>query len=393
MKRGICVVLSLLICLAGSSFFLGRVNAATVQDDEQTAALYQEFQERFDAVKKREDIANAGFSVIEEQLFPVILESFGEEELSFLPAMDEKYHRLMLFLADGEGNIVYKTHQLETNYLQKGMMSQPTRELTAVSFQDVNGDGRTDIILITKCINDSGNYAGKTYKVGDVLFQGEGTFYRDWRVSDKINRFSMNKSANCIASFVRGDSSTEVLYTATTLEDLLDSGFSIIEEQCYWRNFEKLGRLQVVPGIIRISEYDIFMIYLVNEQGYIVWSFDPMGDSDNLYALKGITGKDLDGDGMKDLVVLAKYSREGESGELEVHMDCAIYYQRTSGFDMDTEFEKTYQCTEEDTMEQLVNKIREYWGWQVLDNKKVIHTKSDTEDVYTVSEYGEEEVQ
>ena len=38
MKRGICVVLSLLICLVGTSVFVGRVNAATVLDDEQTAA-------------------------------------------------------------------------------------------------------------------------------------------------------------------------------------------------------------------------------------------------------------------------------------------------------------------------------------------------------------------
>ncbi len=365
MKRRICTMALLLFALAGGSICAGRAKAETVRDDEQTKALFQEYEERFDSIVYQKDIEEAGFSVIEEQVFPVILESFGEEELSFLPAMDETYHRLALFLADGEGNIVYKSNQLETNFLQKGVMSQPTRELTAVSFQDANGDGRTDIILITKCMNDSGDYAGRTYKVGDVLFQGEGLFYRDWRVSDKINRFSMNKSANCIASFVRGESSTEVLYTATTLEELLDNGFSVIEEQCYWRNFEKLGRLRVVPGIIRISEYDIFMIYLVNEQGYIVWSFDPMGDNDNLYALKGITGKDMDGDGMKDLVVLARYSSEGEEGELIVHTDCAIYYQRTSGFDIDTEFGKVYQCTEEDTLEELVNRIREYWGWQV----------------------------
>jgi len=89
-----------------------------------------------------------------------------------------------------------------------------------------------------------------------------------------------------------------------------------------------------------------------------------MGDYDSLYSLKGISGKDLDGDGMKDLVVLARYTREDSSGESGVKSSCSIYYQRTAGFDMDTEFEKYYQCTEEDTMEELVRKIREYWGWQ-----------------------------
>ncbi len=341
------------------------MQAQSAPEVEETIALYEEYQGRFERIAFLPDIEKEGFTLIEDHIFSVVLESFGEKELSFVPAMEEKYHRLALFLADEDGRIVYKCNSLETNNRVRGAMEQPTRQLAAVSFADVNRDGRTDIILITKCVNDTGEYAGKPYKVGDVLFQGEETFYRDYRISDKINRFGMNKSANCIISFVRDGNSTEFLYTAVTQKELLDQGFKIIEEQCYTRNFEKLGRLQVVPGVFRISEYDIFMIYLINEQGYIVWSFQPMGDYDNLYSLKGMTGRDMDGDGMKDLVVLARYSYEGPSGELVVESDCAIYYQRTGGFDIDTGFSSYYQCTEEDTLEELVKKIREYWGWGV----------------------------
>ena len=107
------------------------------------------------------------------------------------------------------------------------------------------------------------------------------------------------------------------------------------------------------------------MIYLVNESGEIIWSFQPMGDYDSLYSLRSIMGRDVDGDGMKDLVVLARYSIETEEQESRIENRCSIYYQRTGGFDIDTEFEKTYQCQEEDTMEDLIWKIREYWGWQV----------------------------
>lgn len=270
---------------------------------------------------------------------------------------------------------MYKTDQLETNNRILGQLEQPTKEMAAVSFCDVDKDGLTDILLITRCVNDTGDYAGKTYKVGDVLFQGEGTFYRDWRVSDKINRFDMNKSANCIISYVRDGHSAEFLYTATTLDELLKNGFSIIEEQHYTRNFEKLGRLQVVPGIFRISEYDFFMIYLVNEQGDIVWRFQPMGDYDNLYSLRGINGRDVDGDGMKDLIVLGRYSFEGPDGSGQVESQCAIYYQRTGGFDIDTDFAEYYRCTEEDTMEALVQKIREYWGWQTEEAGETKETK------------------
>ncbi len=333
--------------------------------EQELITQYENYEERFAAIKTMDDMDEMGFEVIEKHVFPVLLESFGEKEVTFVPALEREYHRLALFITDAEGNILYKTNQLETNNLYRGVLKQPTKDIAAVSFQDANKDGLTDIILITKCVNDTGEYAGRAYKTGDVLFQREGGFYRDYRISDKLNRFSMNKSANCIAAFVRGGRSTEFLYTATTLEELLAEGFVIIEEQCYERNFEKLGRLCVVPGIVSMSEYDIFMIYLVNEQGYIVWSFQPMTDYDNLYSLKGMTGKDVDGDGMKDLVVLAKYSYDGEDGELLVESNCSIYYQRTSGFDIDSGFDEYYQCTDEDTLEELVAKIREYWGWTV----------------------------
>lgn len=333
-------------------------------------AMEEEYQARFDGISTIEDIEPMGYDVMEEQIFPISAESFGNGEYTFIPAMEKDYHRLAVFVADEAGNILFKTNQLETNNRIPGQLKQPVRALSAVNFSDLDRDGKTDIILITRCVNDRGDYAGKPYKVGDVLFQGDGTYYRDWRISDKLNRFDMNRSVNSIIAFVRDKKSTEFLYTATTLDELLEKGFVIIEEQDYARRFEKLGKLQVVPGIYHISEYDVFMIYLVNEQGDIVWSFQPMGSYDNLYTLRGITGKDVDGDGMKDLVVLARYTYEGDNGELLIKTECAIYYQRTGGFDVDTGFSRTYQCNEEDTMEALIPKIRAYWGWQVEETEE-----------------------
>lgn len=356
---------SLFICLLLLPLYGNAAEAGSRETmQKQIAAQYQEYQKRLQAIDTVEQIPEYGFSVIEEQVFPVLLESFGEAEVLFVPAMEEEYHRLALFLADGEGKILFRTDQLETNYRILGELKQPLESLAAVSFQDVDGNGMTDIVLITVCVNETGAYAGEPYKIGDVLFQGEGSFYRDYRISDKINRFSMNKSIDFITAYVRDGKSTEFLYSATTLEELEENDFQIIMEQCYTRSFEKLGRLTVVPGTISIAEYDVFMIYLVDEQGRIVWSFQPMGDYDNLYALKGMTCRDMDGDGMKDLVVLARYSYEGPQGELLVDYDCAIYYQRTSGFDEDKEFSDYYQYKEGDTMEQLVAKIREFWGWK-----------------------------
>ncbi len=324
---------------------------------------YEDYRESFAGIETLEDIEGSGYEKIADQCFPVLLESFGETEVNFVSILHKEYHRLAVLIADSEGKVLYKTDQLEANYRRLEQLEQPIKGLAAVSFQDLNHDGLTDIILIASCENDTGEYAGKNYKVGDVLFQRDGQFYRDWRISDKINRFSMNKSAEFIAAYVRDGNSTEILYTATTLDELLENGFRIIEEQHYSRDFEKQGKLWVVPGIIRMAEYDIFMIYLVNEQGSIVWSFQPMEDYDNLYALKGMTCRDMDGDGMKDIVVLARYSYSGPEGELLIDTKCDIYYQRTDGFEEDKGFAESYRCTEKDTMAGLVGIIREYWGW------------------------------
>lgn len=353
------------LLLAVVLFGISVINTTASTDERELIAQYEDYEARFAAIDTVEGVEEQGFDLIEEHVFPIVLESIGEEEYTFIPAMEPKYSRLAIFIADEDGEIIYKSNQLATNQLYRGSMEQPIQSIAAVSFQDVNKDALTDIILITKCMNDEGEYAAKSYKIGDVLFQRDGGFYRDYRISDKINRFSMNKSANSITAFIRDGKSTEFLYTASTEAELLKNGFDIIEEQCYTRKFEKLGKLKVVPGVFRISEFDVFMIYLINEQGSIVWSFQPMEDYDNLYSLKGMTGKDVDGDGMKDLVVLARYSYEGPQGEVVVESDCSIFYQRTGGFDIDTEFENYYQCTEENTLEELVTMIRGYWGWEV----------------------------
>ncbi|MDO4331834.1 MAG: VCBS repeat-containing protein [Eubacteriales bacterium] len=323
---------------------------------------YERYRQRLDSIDTRSEIEENGFVVMEEQVFPVILENFGE--VFFVPALDDRYHRLALFFTDADEKVVYKTDQLEANFMNRGQITQPVREIAAVSFQDLNGDGMTDIELIAACVNDTGSYANKRYQIGDVLFGSEKGFFRDWRISDKINRFGMNKSIDCITAYVRDQKSTEYLYTATTLEELQQNGFAIIPEQSYTREFEKMGKLLVAPGSALIADFEVFMIYLADGQGNIVWSFQPMGDHDNLYALRGINCRDIDGDGLKDIIVLARYSDALDAGEQQIVSDYAIYYQRTGGFSEDEEFKKRFVCDENTKMEDLVKAARAYWGWQ-----------------------------
>ena len=237
---------------AGGNLY-GKADAG---DIKALSEAYRSYRQRFSQIEDYGEIESAGFDIIEDQIFPIETKSFGQ--VSFVPAMEKDYHRLALFFTDEDGSVVYKTDQLEVNNRNPGEMEQPLRELKAVSFQELNGDGRMDIILITTCVNDEGDYAGKPYKIGDVLFQSEKGFYRDYRISDKINRFSMNKSVESIVAFVRDGYSTEFLYTAATKQELLEHGFVIEKEQCYYRQFEKLGRLEVVPGTYTMANFATF---------------------------------------------------------------------------------------------------------------------------------------
>lgn len=375
MKNTLAVFMSVIfLCLSplsgiGGTSALLTVSAAETKEikaEEDVLTQYKEYRKRLDSIEYEADIPENGYEIVEDQVFPIEIYGYGEEEVFLIPAFDEKYNRLALFLAEADGKVIYKTDQLETNNRVLGQMKQPKSKIAAIGFRDLDQDGRMDIILITSCSDTSGSYTGITDKVGDVLFQNRqaASFYRDYRISDKINRFGMNKGADFITAFVRDDFSTEFLYTAETLDELLSHDMQIIQEQCYTRTFGKLGKLQVVPGTYRISNYDVFMIYLVNEQGDIVSSLQPMGNYDNLYALKGISCRDIDGDGLKDIIVLARYSYEGEGGRLVVESDYSIYYQRTGGFSADTDMKKRYRCGDDDTMELLVEKARAYWGWE-----------------------------
>lgn len=363
--------LSFVLCICiGSAIFAGNVHAKDITEstkesagetEEKLLADYEDYQGRLRSVKERDDIEKNGFRLIESQIFPLETEQFGEVFL--LPAIEKKHCRLALFLAREDGAVVYRTDKLEVNNWNKGQMWQPVRSISAVSFQDLNHDNLTDIVLIITCVNKEGDYKGIPYKVGDVLFQGKEGFYRDYRISDKINRFDMNKSVESIAAFVRDGYSTEFLYTADTKADLIKNKFEIVTEQCYKRQFEKLGMLEVVPGTYTIAEFSHFMIYLINEQGSIVWSLQPMGNYDNLYSLKGVKCMDLDGDGLKDIFVLARYSSAGRDNELMIETDYSVYYQRTGGFEEDEEIKLSVKVAEGDTVTTMIEKIKGYWGW------------------------------
>lgn len=355
-------LLSVCICIAAPAY--GAQDASLTKK-------YQEYRARLDAIATMEDISVQGFRIVENHIFPIELNMNGT--VLVVPALDKQYNRMAVFLIRDDGHVLYKTDQLETNNQKKGELRQPNKGVAAISFQDVNGDGVMEILLITYCEKEYGTGAGSTYKVADVLFQaelnGKQLVYRDYRISARLNQYGMNKSIKFITTHLVQHYSTEFLYTSSTLKSLTAQGFQIYTDRSYWEDFEKWGRLRVVPGVYQMAEYYVFMVYLVNEQGYIVWSFQPMGDFESLYELKGVSCVDVDGDGLKDIVVLARYIYEetshgdGAGNESKLSDDYAIYYQRTDGFHSGTGMKSRFRAGETDTIDDIIKKAHRYWGW------------------------------
>ena len=145
---------------------------------ELVAEEYERYRERFDRIEKIGDLEDQGFRLLEDQIFAMPLQKLSEEavdtteeprdEVWFYAALDTRYHRLAVFIADASGQILYKTDQLETLLLFR--MRQPVKKLASVSFQDVDNDRDTDIILIVQCHND--RIIGKSYQNGRCSVPG-----------------------------------------------------------------------------------------------------------------------------------------------------------------------------------------------------------------------------
>ena len=322
---------------------------------------YEGFMKRVEGVASEGDILSGGFEMIDDMRFLVEHKNFGLVE--FVPSIDRKYGRVVLFFLGEGGEVVFKTDKLESNSWFKGQMKQPNEGIVGVAFRDLNGDGLEDVIIICRCINDAGGYIGKPYAVGEVLFQNGRGFYRDWRISDKINRFGMNKDIHAVTAFVRDGQSMEFLYTAKTEEELLGGGLEIIDEQSFTAYFESLGIVRVISGFYHFGGQNHLILYVVNEGGKIIWNFQPMGDYLNFYSIRGISFTDIDNDGLKDILILANYATYDDEGDAVIKSDYSVYYQQTGFFVEDTEVKRSYPCMEEDNLGTIIRGIRSFWRW------------------------------
>ena len=352
-KNKVVVVVIIIVTLA-----LSTVLAAYADDED---SIFNEYSQNFNNVRWEEDIEKNGFQVAENQVFAIDHAAMGE--LRLIPAISQDYNRLALFFVREDNIIAFKTEDFICNNWLKGQIRQTNCDIICISFCDLNGDDLDDIIVITACQNDFGIYADKTYNVADVLLQNEAGYYRDPRISDKLNRFDMNKTDLAVIGYVRDGISMEFLFTAKNLDELYTSGFQAITTQCFTEHFEKFGVVDVIPGFFGMAGQNYLMVYIVDKSGRILWNFQPMHYYVNFYAISAISFRDIDGDGNKDFLLIAWYVTYDADGMAVIKKDYDIYYQRAGYFLEDTSFKQSYLCGEDDNIGVITNKARQYWGW------------------------------
>lgn len=336
--------------------------SAAIAETADDLAQYHAYRAGFDVILVEDDISASGFHIIESQIFDLPHAQLGA--LKLIPAIHEEYGRLALFFAAADGSIAAKTDDFMANSWRPGQLKQANRDVICIScVTDLDGDGLEDVIVISTCQNDSGAGAEKAYPVGDVLFQNETGYYRDPRISDKINRFDMNKSAEYISAFLRDGVSMECLFVAKNLNELAADGCQLINYLRVTEHLEKFGVVEVVPAFFNMMGQSYLMVYLADQSGNILWNFQPMRHYDNFYDILAISLRDIDGDGNKDLTLLARYAVYDENGASSLKTDYDIYYQRAGYFLEDTECKANYACGEDDDIDTITGKARAYWGW------------------------------
>lgn len=356
------VIAFILVFILAAAFALSgdadAVAAADLAGALREEALFRAYRTRFDNVYSLPDVESNGFRIDEAQIFEIGHHNLGS--LTLVPALCGETNRLALFFFREDGSLAYKTDDFAGNYWNKGSARQPNAGLVCICPYDLTGGGLVDLVVITRCENASGPYAGQPYNVGDVLFQNESGYYRDYRVSDMINRFDMNKDYFPIVTLIRYGVSTEFLFTAKTLDELLENGFYPNSSWRATEYLEKFGLVEIVPGIFPVGGRYYFMIYIVDGEGRILWNFQPMRHYENFYHIVDLSFQDVDGDGSKDVSILARYALSDEHGRGVLYKDYEIYYQRAGYFLRDEAFKSSRPCGEEDELSELIALARGY---------------------------------
>jgi hypothetical protein len=130
-----------------------------------------------------------GLELIKEQTFMVDLDSWGNVKFVSGKLTGGDHIPVVFYLTNDDGDILYNFYAALPYSI----------DVKAVSFQDVNKDGRKDIIIIV-----ADNYDGATGDPIATVFlqEADGSFTNDYKLDQEINDSGNNKDISTIANYL-----------------------------------------------------------------------------------------------------------------------------------------------------------------------------------------------
>jgi hypothetical protein len=129
-----------------------------------------------------------------------------------------------------------------------------------------------------------------------------------------------------VASIILGCS----VFAGESLNDLKQKKyFDVFEDQCFLVNLENWGKVEFIS-----SEYHVNVcFYLIDKQKKIVYNFPKtMASYWRIEQITAISFKDVDRDGLKDVIILGDYSSGVGNDGMIPFKYCTIYFQKGKNF-------------------------------------------------------------
>jgi len=131
-----------------------------------------------------------GFTLIENQTFMVDLNSWGNVKFVSGKLTAGNHIPVVFYLTNKDGDILYDFNATLPYSV----------DVKAVSFEDVNKDGRKDIIIIVVADNYDGSSGGPIATV--YLQNADGSFTNNYKLDQEINDSENNKDVDSVKNYL-----------------------------------------------------------------------------------------------------------------------------------------------------------------------------------------------
>ena len=117
------------------------------------------------------------------------------------------------------------------------------------------------------------------------------------------------------------------------LTNLQKQGLKVVEEQSFWIELENWGKVRFIAGEKEIKQLPKLSFYLIDSKDNVLYSLPEFyGNMWILYEVKAISFKDVNRDGLKDIIVVADYILgHGENAAVPFSVG-SVYFQKDKEF-------------------------------------------------------------